>query len=98
MTDPRRTKTKFLFTPELTSWKLDEVPSYIQQRLELREKRLKQAERMKKERVCREVDETIKKFTDPAASSDSFIKKPLFASPLPVSKRSAGIIKCQGGS
>lgn len=40
----------FMFTPEQTNWKVDEIPTFFQKRLDLRDKRLAYTEKQKREK------------------------------------------------
>lgn len=45
-----RSRSMFMFTPEQTNWKVDEIPTFFQKRLDLRDKRLAYTEKQKREK------------------------------------------------
>ena len=92
------TKLKFQFTPETTSFKINEIPSFFQKRLDLRDKRLKQVEKEREAKICREVDQKVKQYVDTEISADNFEKKPMFANMHPGSKVFNAILQGRGGT
>lgn len=93
-----RSRSMFMFTPEQTNWKVDEIPTFFQKRLDLRDKRLAYTEKQKREKKAQKADDILKKYFDHTSDADMYATKPLYGNMHPGSKRFEAILACRGGA